>query len=818
LIFSIDGTVVATHSVSFGEAMRPMISDAIVDKGSLTVDWLTLTATAQTNVFDFSLSTVGNKSMNAGSSLNQSINASLTSGTTQQVSFSVSGLPASIARSFSSVSCSPNCSTILTLTAAASTAAGTFPIIVTAKAAGASKSISFNLTVISAIQTLTAPTLSPSGGSYIGSVSITMQTPTSGASIYYTTNGSTPTQSSALYTGPMTLTSTSVVKAKAFKSGYNPSPEASASFTITQPFNFSLSNSGDKSVNAGSSTTNTITATLVSGTSQLISFSVSDLPSGAAASLLPTSCNVNCDTSLSISTTSSTPGGSFPVTVTATGGGVTKTTTFTLSVTVALTVATPTISPSGGSHTGSVSVTMQTATPGASIYYTTTGSTPTQASTLYTGPMTLTSSAVVKAKAFKSGSNPSAEAYASFVVSPSVVSGSGKIYYVATNGNDANPGSQSQPFRNLKKAVSVLRPGDTLLVRQGTYLGSSQLYAIPSGTSWGAPVTIKAYPGETVTIIGEPSDHVLNLARNIHYVVFDGLILDAQKISLSPIKIHWATGWAPSHHIRVQNSTLKNGSSHGALIVAGGATDANKGCCNEFLNVKVYNNGSSTQFHHGFYFETSDNIIDSAEIYNNSGFGVHLYHHEPENNRNTVRNSKIWGHASKAGIIVGTGKDHKVYNNVIYNNADGIWITYGGQGRVFNNTIYGNGMTGILIDDKSPSSDFENNIISGHSLIGIHIYSAAAVHAFRNNLSFQNGSADKYNFLDQSNRAVKENNLFGNVYDARFANTSGLDFRIQSSSDARDRGRIVIESTTDAVGVARPQGAAYDIGAYEYVP
>ena len=70
---------------------------------------------------------------------------------------------------------------------------------------------------------------------------------------------------------------------------------------------------------------------------------------------------------------------------------MTKTTAFTLSVTLALTVATPTITPNGGSFSGSVSVAMQTATSGASIYYTTNGSTPTQSSTLYTGAMTLTS-------------------------------------------------------------------------------------------------------------------------------------------------------------------------------------------------------------------------------------------------------------------------------------------------------------------------------------------------------------------------------------------------------------------------------------------
>ena len=81
-------------------------------------------------------------------------------------------------------------------------------------------------------QTVATPVISPNGGNYSGSVSVTMQTATSGASIYYTTNGSTPTQSSTLYSGPMTLANSAMIKAKAFKTGYNASAEASASFTV----------------------------------------------------------------------------------------------------------------------------------------------------------------------------------------------------------------------------------------------------------------------------------------------------------------------------------------------------------------------------------------------------------------------------------------------------------------------------------------------------------------------------------------------------------------------------------------------------------
>ncbi len=98
-------------------------------------------------------------------------------------------------------------------------------------------------------------------------------------------------------------------------------------------FDFSLSNSGGISVTQGSSATNTITSTLVSGSSQPVSFSVSGLPSGATYSFSPASCNPTCSTTLTISTSATTPAGTYTITITGTGGSVSKTTILSLIVT-----------------------------------------------------------------------------------------------------------------------------------------------------------------------------------------------------------------------------------------------------------------------------------------------------------------------------------------------------------------------------------------------------------------------------------------------------------------------------------------------------
>lgn len=78
------------------------------------------------------------------------------------------------------------------------------------------------------------------------------------------------------------------------------------------------------------------------------------------------------------------------------------------------TVATPAISPNGGSFGRSVKVKLTCATAGATIRFTTTGAEPTASSTKYSTAITLKKSATVKAKAFKTGSTDSATATAVF--------------------------------------------------------------------------------------------------------------------------------------------------------------------------------------------------------------------------------------------------------------------------------------------------------------------------------------------------------------------------------------------------------------------
>jgi hypothetical protein len=108
----------------------------------------------------------------------------------------------------------------------------------------------------------------------------------------------------------------------------------------TNPFSFSLANSGSLTMTQGSSATNTITATRISGTTQPISFSVSGLPQGASASFSQSSCSPTCSSQLTVSTSASTTAGSYSLMVKGTASSVSSSVAVTLTVKAATSTST----------------------------------------------------------------------------------------------------------------------------------------------------------------------------------------------------------------------------------------------------------------------------------------------------------------------------------------------------------------------------------------------------------------------------------------------------------------------------------------------
>jgi len=85
--------------------------------------------------------------------------------------------------------------------------------------------------------TVATPTFTPNGGNYLTPQQVTINCATDGATIRYTTNGSEPTETNGTVytTTPINISSTTTLKAKAWKSGMEPSSVATAVYTFPTP-------------------------------------------------------------------------------------------------------------------------------------------------------------------------------------------------------------------------------------------------------------------------------------------------------------------------------------------------------------------------------------------------------------------------------------------------------------------------------------------------------------------------------------------------------------------------------------------------------
>jgi len=123
----------------------------------------------------------------------------------------------------------------LTTTATAASATGTYPITAVA---GTLVSTKYSFQFVGGSLTVTpigvaaTPTFTPAAGTYTSAQSVTIKHTTAASVIYYTTNGTTPTTSSTLYSGAIQVAATETVKAIAVATGYTNSAVATATYTI----------------------------------------------------------------------------------------------------------------------------------------------------------------------------------------------------------------------------------------------------------------------------------------------------------------------------------------------------------------------------------------------------------------------------------------------------------------------------------------------------------------------------------------------------------------------------------------------------------
>jgi hypothetical protein len=429
----------------------------------------------------------------------------------------------------------------------------------------------------------------------------------------------------------------------------------------------------------------------------------------------------------------------------------------------------------------------------------------------------------------------------------------GKNIYVATDGNDTNDGTISQPFLTINKAAQTAIAGDVVIIKSGTYFPTTLINVKNSGTST-APIMFVAEKKGEVIIDGSKSTTPTSTDRLGLFTILGTTSNYKTWIVIDGLRIINST-FVGFYSRYSDNITIKNCSSYNTG--ASGIIGANSS------NIKVFNNKvqqacmfpnssigtnecitmASVNTFEVAYNSVSDRMTDPS----NGGEGI-----DAKNNcingsihHNTVSKLKRLGiyidayqgnlsnvevYANKVFQSVGGGitvasekggkvKNIKIHDNLVYNvEKFGIRIAgYLDNGPineldVYQNTVYNCGYVGggwencgfLLEATNSSNSGFNiiNNIISD---CPIQVRDKNQIFPVNFNNNVLNG-----NTIFLGTNAITSNPLF--------KNTSTFDFSLKANSPAIDKAIDQPLSLKDFNDAARPIGNGSDIGAFEFNP
>jgi parallel beta-helix repeat protein len=329
---------------------------------------------------------------------------------------------------------------------------------------------------------------------------------------------------------------------------------------------------------------------------------------------------------------------------------------------------------------------------------------------------------------------------------------------------------------------------DTVKVYAGTYAETLQ-NNMPGGTSWSSPFTLTCEASRTCII--RPGAHTVDLIRignaNAKFFIVNGFEIDGSNntssaniighANLSGLQGRWTDNW------------IHGGALSGPCIATADLNGPNFFVGNRIGDCQGEPTGGSGS--HGMYIKTivAGTIIENNEIYNNFGMGIQCY---PDCLSTIIRNNYIHSNGAR-GILVQGQSGTVVYNNVLYRNG-------------LNGTS-----TAISIDGNTNARVYGNTIVS-HQGSGAPILILASGVTVRNNLCLGNKSSS----CPSGGSTVSNNLNTGSLTDF-FVNPTG-DFHLKDTATAAINTGFSLGTpyNVDKDGAGRPQGVAYDIGAYEF--
>ncbi len=417
------------------------------------------------------------------------------------------------------------------------------------------------------------------------------------------------------------------------------------------------------------------------------------------------------------------------------------------------------------------------------------------------------------------------------------------VFYVSPSGKNENPGTRTQPWLTLQKAADTLRAGQTVLVESGTY--TEGLYIQTSGTPR-KPITFKAAPGAKPMIkLSDPN------AGGI-------FVVGASYIRIQGFDVSYVGPSGPF--------PPENGYGDGIDVVASDALVKSHHV--EIIGNRVHGfPGGGIGGIQGDYMLIEGNAVWGNSFwspYNNSGISLYqtVDYDRAGGYHNIIRSNTVFGNANKvpdkySGEITDGNciiiDDQRRYQNKLSNKTtDG---PYQSSTLVENNICAGNGGRGVhvfnsdnvMVRNNTMYQNMRTPGLFGGEMTAIFAIEAADIGKnipsnrgnvrFVNNIAvssdtkltevFASTPADEvaatfdHNFYFGSSSISKlgDTDIVGNAQPFVSPSTDvfAANFRLNSSAWAIDRALPSQSPGADVGGIARPQGDAPDMGAWEYV-
>ena len=419
-------------------------------------------------------------------------------------------------------------------------------------------------------------------------------------------------------------------------------------------------------------------------------------------------------------------------------------------------------------------------------------------------------------------------------------------WFISPLGNDAtNSGaSERSPFQSMFKADSVMAPGDTLTLLDGTY-------PVGAITKSGAPrawITVRAKnPRKAILSLelsakqdplnpGLLERNCLSLA-NVFYVKVIGLSMQGWNPKHATVGSGHGINIQGCHHILIRNCRVKDCSGSGISGSPEVWTGSNK--VNGPLD----------------FITIEDNEVSGCAFWNQylcSGISVWKSHSaalgvDPSGFNCVIRRNMSYGNENKVGpwggpvakatdgngIILDCNNDNGyphatlVEGNLVFNNGGrGIHVLKSDNITVRYNTCWHNNRCrldgtwkrGELESDGSAGFRAEDNIAAGNTntwsaALALHSFGPTLSMVLKNNLLFGAREVNQQVALSETGTLR---------VDPRFVKPSDdpavADFRLQGGSPAIRAGDATPAPSPDLAGIPRPQGPVNDLGAYKFTP